>query len=80
MKSILPTQQERIDAQLALVLPELLKLLGNMEKVIFIDEVTFSSHTRKQQTWSVPREKFIVEKECVHFPVVACVGAIDETG
>ncbi len=28
----------------------------------------------------MPKEKFIVEKKSIHFPVVACVGAIDEIG
>lgn len=78
--AISEAKQTSIDNQLEEVTSELLRRIGNMEKVIFIDEVTFSSHTRLKKTWSLPKEEFIIQKKALYFPVVACVGAIDEMG
>ena len=75
-----PLKLEQIKQSLRECLPQVLSAITQHRTVLFIDEVTFSSKTRKEHTWFLAGAEAVVYKRQLHFPVVACVGAIDQHG
>lgn len=74
------TKQTRINLQLFEALTELLTACDVGANVIFIDEVTFSSHTRQGYTFAPRNQQMVIHKKKLWFPVVAAVGAINQYG
>jgi nucleoid DNA-binding protein len=72
-----PQKKEETKEKLAEGLEEMLNRLDKDERIIFIDEATFSSKKRAEFGWARIGMDAVIEKEKLHFPVVACVGAID---
>ena len=71
---------EKIEEELLGVTTKLVQQYKAGRRIYFLDEVTFSSHTRLQKAWSTRGSVFELEKRSLHFPVVACVGTIDTEG
>jgi len=70
-------KQQEIAAKLSVSTAALLKLFLNDKRIIFIDEVTFSSKTRMDKAFSLSGQPMLIEKKKLWYPVVAAVGAID---